>query len=53
MHLQTLALIANEAEGEMVEHESVVAWPAWTYGAIALIILLALLLVVTRLDLDR
>lgn len=53
MNLGTLALLASEAESELVESESVVPWPAWTYGLIALVVLLSLLLVVTRLDLDR
>ena len=53
MNLGTLALLANEAESELVESESVVPWPPWAYGLIAIVVLLSLLLVVTRLDLDR
>lgn len=49
----TLAMLATEAESELVESESVVPWPAWAYGLIALVVLLSLLLIVTRLDLDR
>ncbi|MEI2716179.1 MAG: hypothetical protein V9E98_04155 [Candidatus Nanopelagicales bacterium] len=50
-HLATLALLANESE--LVESESVVPLPSWVYGAIALVTLLLLLVVVTRLNLDR
>ncbi len=53
MYLGTLAMLAAEGESEMAGSESVVAWAPWVYGAIALVVLLALLLVVTRLDLDR
>jgi len=49
----TLAMLAGKAESELVEGESVVPWQAWTYGLIGLVVLLSLLLVVTRLDLDR
>lgn len=58
MTLGTLALLANEAESGLAESglaesENVVPLPAWVYGLTALVILLLLLLVVTRLDLDR
>ncbi len=53
MTLGTLALLANEAEAGLAESETVVPLPAWVYGLTALAILLLLLLVVTRLDLDR
>ena len=53
MYLGTLAMLATEAESDLAESESVVAWAPWVYGAVALVVLLSLLLVVTRLDLDR
>ncbi len=53
MTLGTLALLATEAEPGLAESESTVPLPSWVYGVSALAILLLLLLVVTRLDLDR
>lgn len=59
MNVATLALLANtavpgnESEAGMVEAESVVPMSPYAYGAIAFVILMVLLLVVTRLDLDR
>ena len=53
MAMATLLETSPDQGSDVVEAESVVPHAPWVYGLTALVILLVLLLVVTRLDLDR
>jgi hypothetical protein len=51
--LASLVVLATEGASEVVDGEQTVPLPPYVYGIIALAVLLLLLLLVTRLDLDR
>jgi len=51
--LSSVVIAVSEGVAPIIEEQEVVTQPPYVYGLTAIVILMALLLLVSRLDLDR